>query len=245
MALGGPVADAAIVDLPLPDLASRDLAARLDLADVPCNPVTQAPCPPDQKCELVDTSNNTFCRPLVGSRMIGQDCNGLPNLDTCARGLQCLFPGGGTACEQWCVTETDCTQRAVPVGDMLEPGNTAHCFFPLAPDAGISLCSIACNPVATAGPSGCPTGGTCVWSNGSSRGEFTFCDTPSSATDGQACVNFGCAAGLTCTGTTAPEGTHCRPVCRNGINSDCPNSYVCNTFGLPTMFGICCPATGC
>jgi hypothetical protein len=166
------------------------------------------------------------------------------------RGTQCLFPGdlvpGNGICEQFCAGESDCTQPAVAVGSSPLPSNRPHCLFPAA--GGSRLCSVACNPVGSQGPSGCPSGSVCVYGTSASFIEFTFCDRAGTGTDGEPCnASNRCAEGFNCVDNPT-QGIRCRALCRAGTNSDCTKTgYTCNpgAGGNPPMFGYCCPTTGC
>ncbi len=220
-----------------------DLAGR-DLAGVQCDPVSQQPCPSDQKCLLLSSA---VCRPN-GTTAIGQTCSADPD-DDCVRGSQCLFPGdltpGNGVCEQFCAAEGDCHQPPVSVGGTALPANGPHCLFSFSGSGPPLLCSVACNPVSSQGTSGCPTGSVCVYGSNSMFPEFTFCDRAATGTDGQACdANSRCAPGFNC--VEVGTDTRCRAMCRAGNNGDC-GTLVCKpgAGGSPPMFGFCCPSAGC
>ena len=231
-----------------PDLAgARDLAGR-DLADVPCDTTTQSPCPADEKC--VQLASSAVCRP-AGALPVGEACGGTD--DQCARTEECLTPGGaggGGVCEQFCGNDSDCKRAPVAVGATQESSNLGHCLFQLDSSQSGSprVCSVACNPVATAGSSGCPTKAACFYSANGSIPEFTFCGPAGAVGDGGDCSAALCAPGLSCLAVSTQF--HCRPVCRKGIDADCPSSSgeTCKPGAAgasSVMFGYCCPAGGC
>jgi hypothetical protein len=218
----------------LPPSGSFDLA--LDLASTSCNTATQAPCTSSQKC--IFTGGAPSCVPLAGSHAIGEGCNTFP--DDCARGLQCLNPGGSgmSVCMQLCSGDSNCNQPPVAVGSMAEPNNKSYCRLNVAGPSTPALCTLACNPVAALPPSGCPTGDTCVYTSAGFPLELTFCDAPGTPTLGQACGSRNdCGIGLACASGT------CRQVCRFGHDEDCMSGGTCTSFA--SMFGFCCPGGAC
>jgi hypothetical protein len=234
----------------LPDLRPPPDLAGADLRDVPCDTTTQSPCPADQKCIFFDATHNV-CRP-AGALPPGAPCVGRANaVDDCARTTQCLLAGGaggGGVCEQFCGNDTDCKQAPVAVGGTLEPLNVGHCLFAVGTQAGAPrICSVACNPVATQGSSGCPTGAGCVYSGFGAVPEYTFCNQAGTPGDGQDCGSaFLCQSGFSC--IAIGGGFKCRAACRKDVNSDCISGYECKPGANGTssvMFGYCCPPAGC
>jgi hypothetical protein len=236
----------------LPDLAASDLSMRavdlagIDLAGVQCDVTTQLPCAAGSKC--IFENGKPVCRP-DGPNLVAQSCTTDP-LDDCARGTQCLFPGnllpGDGICEQFCAKEADCTQPSVPVGGLALPNNRAHCLFRFTTPGPINLCSVACNPVATRGASGCPSGAGCVYGTDGNFPEYTFCDRAATGVDGEACsASFRCAEGFNC--MSVGGSFRCRAMCRANTDTDCPAQRVCTpgAGGTPPMFGYCCPSGGC
>jgi hypothetical protein len=226
---------------------ARDLAGH-DLADVPCDTTTQSPCAADQKC--VQLGASALCRP-AGALPVGAACGGSD--DQCARSEQCLSPGGaggGGVCEQFCGNDSDCKQAPVAVSTTEEASNIGHCLFQLdaSQPGSPRVCSVACNPVAMVGSSGCPAKSACSYSANGSIPEFTFCGPVGSVGDGGDCSTAACAAGLSCLAVSTQF--HCRPVCRKGTDADCPStsSETCKPGAAGSssvMFGYCCPAAGC
>ncbi len=108
------------------------------------------------------------------------------------------------------------------------------------------LCTVACNPVSAAGPSGCLAHQLCVYTVTPSGVDTTDCQGSYAGIEGNACsVSTDCDVGLVCVGRAQ---THCRQVCRIGLNSDCTVAGdTCMTPAGATapMFGYCCPAGGC
>ena len=150
-------------------------------------------------------------------------------------------------CREFCASDTDCKQAAVPSGSTAEPGNVAHCVIDITSTTW-KVCSVACNPVTTAGASGCAAGMGCTYGGTTGVPEFTDCETVGTAVEGATCTyTTDCAAGLVCVnnGTTS----HCRDVCRNATPTDCTVSgdvcYAPSGVTSP-MFGFCCSSTsGC
>jgi hypothetical protein len=227
--------------LPPPDLAPSDLNG-VDLADVPCDPVTQSPCGASDRC-VIGSGGKTICRP-AGALPTGALCN--PKNDQCSRTNQCLIPNStGGVCEELCGNDLDCKQAPVAVSGTAEGNNLGHCMF-MSGGTSVRICSVACNPVAMAGGSGCPSDAACIYSATGMIPEFTFCGPPGTAGDGQDCSTGECQAGLSCLAVNTQF--HCRPVCRKNNDGDCPSGYTCKPGAAGTssvMFGYCCPAAGC
>src|SRR5262249_49769690 len=142
--------------------------------------------------------------------------------------------------------DSDCKQAAVSVGTTAEPGNVGHCIFKSGGTTA-QICSVACNPVAMVGPSGCPIDAACAYTIFSGIPELTFCGPVGSVGDGQDCASQLCQNGLSCLGTLGGQ-SHCRPVCRKNTDADCPSGYQCTpgaSGASSVMFGYCCPTTGC
>jgi hypothetical protein len=229
----------------IPDLApARDLNGQ-DLSDVPCDTTTQSPCPADQKCVVTGFEENS-CRP-AGALPVGALCD--PANDQCARTTQCLIPGNKNGvCEQFCGNQADCKQAPVSVGGTVLPDNIGHCIFQVGQNGTSSprICSVACNPVAMVGASGCPTDAACFYTANGTFPEFTFCGPPGTPGDGESCASSLCRAGFSCLGVGGE--VKCRPVCRKDTNSDCPSGYECKpgaAGAASVMFGYCCPTAGC
>jgi hypothetical protein len=236
------------VDLAVPDgaqdLGARDLGAR-DLSgadlEVPCDPLTQAPCPTGQKC----WAPAGLCLP-DGTLPIGGLCStGLANGDDCRRGLEC-DTYQAMMCTQYCVSDRDCTGPAFPIADLgADSRNRPRCE-PTGVDGGLSRCDIPCNPVLALGASGCPDNSACrFFINSTDAGtdnEKTLCASAGALTEGADCSAqfFGCGQGLTCIG-------RCRRTCRFRVDADCPPGQTC--IDIPAdvngLFGRCCPTGGC
>jgi hypothetical protein len=149
-----------------------------------CDPVKQTGCPSADECTL-NSDNNLVCA-AGGAKTIGQFCN-VAISDDCATGYVCTtdIPDGVPQCQQFCATDSDCTQPAVG-----PPGNKPHCLVTFADSVSDSVakaCDVACNPVTAAGASGCQTGLTCQYGGTSSLPEVTSCETSGTATDGTLC----------------------------------------------------------
>ena len=230
-----------------PDLTAPVDLAGADLSEVACDTATQSPCPPSQRCLFIDNGKSA-CRP-AGTLPVGAICS--VKDDQCVRTTQCLSETGSDSgeCQQFCAGDGDCKQPAVAVGGTQEPGNVGHCVFAIGTGTGAPrICSNACNPVTTGGASGCGIGAACTYSATGTIAEYTFCNLPGSAGDGQSCATDSlCQPGFSC--LAALNGQfHCRPVCRKSTDSDCPATYQCKpgaAGNASVMFGYCCPAAGC
>jgi hypothetical protein len=203
--------------------------------DAACSPVAQTGCGAGAKC----TIDPPTCVPN-GTVMTGGACG--PQ-DNCVAGNLCTYDGTHEICREFCAGDSDCKQAAVPSGTTPEPGNVAHCAVTIT-GTSWKVCSVACNPVAAAGPSGCASGMGCTYYT-TTAGEVTNCWTAGTSQEGTACTyTSDCAPGLVClnNGTSA----HCRAVCRNATPSDCLAGDVCVQPGVSMpMFGFCCPKGGC
>jgi hypothetical protein len=206
----------------------RDLGPLADghvSVGAPCNLYLPASCGAGQKCTLANGA--AFCVP-DGTVAAGAACSGAP--DDCVHGSVCV----GGVCHVLCRNDGDCTQPAVN-------GVAPRCAVPL-PGVVNQACTIACNPVAAAGASRCPSGTACVYTP-SPTAEATDCTQPGSDAEGAACDNSTqCGPNLTCILNGAPPSS-CRAVCRNGVTGDCPANHSCQTVGA--QYGVCCPMSGC
>ena len=223
--------EADLVASPAADMsgAREDLRSSGDggvvMVGPPCNLLVQASCGAGEKCTLAN--NGSFCAP-DGTVPAGGACSGVP--DDCAHDTVCV----GGVCHPLCRNDADCTQPPVA-------GVAPRCTLPLAGVVN-KACTIACNPVAGAGASQCPTGTACVYTP-SPTAEATDCAPPGSDGEGVACDNSTeCAANLACILNGAPP-SHCRAVCRNGVAGDCASGATCSSLGM--QYGVCCPMGGC
>jgi len=176
------------------------------------------------------------------------DCTG--NYPTC-----CQFPGvpAGMSfcsplCVKTCMTDSDCPATAVASGSTPEPTNVSRCVTLAGTNA--LECSIACNPVAAAGPSGCPSGeGNCYLGVTAANEQFTQCVVGGQqGAEGAVCsLPWDCAAGLACVQSGDAGTPHCRAMCRSGVDADCAGGDVClSAIASNPMFGFCCSSTtGC
>lgn len=224
-----------------------------------CTVLPQRGCGSGLKCTLAcnptDTTfeicgpgpNNTTTCAANGTKQVGAVCNPAP--DNCAASSICIPDyslGSSTAnmiCRQFCASDNDCTQPAQTGG----AANKPHCTIDVA-STGLKVCTVACNPVTAAGPSGCPTYWYCDVFSTATLSEATDCEynfgngTP----EGYGCnSNSDCGNGHSCVdnGTTKK----CRQNCRAGHPGDC-SEVAGATCQLPTgavLFGVCCPSGGC
>lgn len=235
-----------------PDSGPADTGAPVDSggvdagSDSSCDPVTQMGCPPADKCTIYPPT----CV-ANGTTANGQSCPS-SGMDPCVKGDLCTTDSPDASagiCRMFCAMDSNCTQMAVPSGPTPEPNNTAHCLFTIT-GTPYKVCTVACNPVSAAGPSGCPAGEGCVYGGTTMPPipELTDCETVGTGTDGTACSTTAlCASGFVCVNNGS--ATICRQVCRNGNAGDCSNGndicYPPSGVSNP-MFGFCCDAiNGC
>jgi hypothetical protein len=215
-----------------------------DLAGTSCDPRMKTSCPSGQNC--IELNGAGTCVP-AGTQAAGAACSTAP--DDCVAGAQC-FNGSQSStpglCLQLCAADGDCQQPPAPSGGMSEPNNKPHCTGTLADAPMLKTCTVPCNPVAAAGPSGCGAL-NCVYTSSAIIPEITFCQSAGTRGDGAECPNGNsdCAPGFSC--VAGGVSFHCRAVCRAGHTGDCPGGDNCSPFADVTMpmFGICCPTTGC
>jgi hypothetical protein len=135
----------------------------------PCDPVTQSGCTLlSQKCTA-----SGRCEP-GGTVSLGQPCTRNNASDNCVKGASCE----GGYCREMCNTDPDCTGVWGPGN-----GNRPRCveYTNLTPHR----CTLPCNPVPQAGPSGCASGQRCIYTRNDDY-EYTTCTTPGTATTGPA-----------------------------------------------------------
>jgi hypothetical protein len=194
-----------------------------------CEPGIQN-CPDGEKCTAfvrtpgyccVDT---TTCVPVIGDKQFGEPCtrdagDGMcgPGNDDCAAGLFCMAETSGDGGDGVCLAFCDfnnpnaCDEKGLP---------DAEC--PVFGDGVLSLCQLACDPLAQ----GCP----------SSQGCYVFgddqitCAPPNpdvgKGKDGDDCHAYhSCDAGLLCADGQVQEGCNddrcCTPFCE--CDPDMPN----------------------
>jgi hypothetical protein len=207
-------------------------------AGVACDPVAQTGCPAGDKCSLPPV-----CIP-VGSVGDGQLC-AAAGFDDCASPDLCIGDGTAHLCRQACNVGSDCRQSAVSVGATPEPNNLGRCLISLGGTTS-KVCTLACNPVAAAGPPGCPAGYACQYFQTTPVPEATDCEPAGTAPESADCTTAACASGLACVSNGTTQ--RCRQVCRTGNDADC--AVAGDTCVMPTgvttpMFGFCCAASGC
>jgi hypothetical protein len=218
-------------------------ASRADAADGGvCDPVLQTGCGAGQRC-IVDPPACV----ANGTVATGQPCGSVS--DDCVRGDLCAVSAGMATCSKFCATDSDCPGAAVASGSTPEPANVPRCTGLLqgtVTSTAYPLCTVACNPVKAAGPSGCLAHQLCVYTVTPSGVDTTDCQGSYAGIEGNACsASNDCDVGLVCVGRAQ---THCRQVCRIGMSSDC--TIAGDTCATPAgatapMFGYCCPASGC
>jgi hypothetical protein len=166
----------------------------------------------------------------------------------------CTSDGTNSQCREFCITDSDCKQPAVPAGGTAEPGNVAHCLIDITgsnPDQ--KVCTVACDPVSAEGTPGCGTGLACLYTGATGISELTDCETPGTVAEGSSCsaaadppLSGQCGGELVCiiATTGSPTTGKCRAVCKAGNNSDCATGSSCTLLSGAVMFGICCPNSG-
>jgi hypothetical protein len=234
---------------------ARDMALGGSDQSIGCTLLPQKGCGADKKCTLscnpTDTTfelcgagaNNATTCAADGDRQLGGVCDPAP--DNCVASTICIpdYGRGSQAdnmmCRQFCNSDADCKQAA-PQGEVT---NKPRCTLAVAM-TGLRVCTVACNPVNAAGPSGCPgewfcnvsaTDATdCRYNFGDGTPEGFGCNDNSDCGNGRSCVENGSAK-------------LCRQNCRAANSGDCTD-VAGATCKLPTgavMFGVCCPPGGC
>ena len=208
-------------------------------AATPCDPVAQTGCAPGDKC-TVDFSAATLAPACVPNGAVANGGACITTPDNCMAPGVCTSDGQMFLCHDFCQSDIDCTQPAVAVGATAEPNNKAYCWFTFP--GGYKLCTYACNPVHTAGASGCPAGQGCYLNAAPTIGEFTDCQTEGTSGTGATCTSDAdCKGGFLCVDTGAAQHS-CLAICRNGGQyNDCAASETCNELiSEPgAMFGVC------
>lgn len=181
-----------------------------------CDPTTQQPCPPDEKCTTVSVVNpNTWdqnaCRPVVDAPDdVGESCTilGEPydGLDTCARGSIC-WPS---------IPQDRCVAFYESYDDPeCEPG---HWPF-ISGDAILPLCVPVCDPL---DDDACGAQGICQvgWKN---QFGCRLDELEERKVVGEPCELSECTAGLVCVEGVAGcmAETCCTPVCDPAAPAEC------------------------
>jgi hypothetical protein len=241
----GESADLAVGDATL-DLGASDDASREDASLVSdltavrdsgatdavrgfafCDVVTQTGCSAEQKCTI--DVDGFACAPS-GTVAAGQHCvfsDG--GFDNCLRGAACIAAGSSGICAHYCAHDAECAALSTSVSDSV-------CVPP--------FCSNPCNPVASQGPTGCPaTGLSCIVFSNPNPTQITSCvPTSGTAGDGESCTtSFDCQGGL----NLSCASHRCRRACRIHTPADCNPGEICGTPVGETIWGFCCPSTGC
>jgi hypothetical protein len=247
---GGEVlADLAGVDFSGADFSRppRDLSGPAGADDLsqPCDPVAQSGCP-GQKCTVGGANDDSapFCA-AAGSLTVGTACD---NDNQCAAGSICLtLTGVDRVCRKFCDHDNLDDNCPAPMPLDAGPGQRSHCLQ-LTTSGSLGVCSLPCNPVTAAGPSGCPAAQMCYFIpfvNADILG-LTDCTTLVGAkTDGQVCTTHtDCAPGFYCREITQGGAPICRQMCRIGQDSDCSVSGFKCVQDI-SAFGGCCPNGTC
>lgn len=216
----------------------------------PCNVVTQTGCADGQKCSYSDPTAGTvmsLCE-TDGQELAGQPCNDGTNGDCIGANLCTIEDEAKNVnqCRSWCNQDNDCSGLG-PIG----PDNRAFCELPIMGFPS-KLCSQPCNPVPTAGATGCVTELGCRYfsvTRGAAKLEATNCGKVGIKVSGDDCANTDeCGGALVC--VSVNMGTaKCRSVCRNQANgldmkpNDCALNESCNGLAglVDPFFGICLP----
>jgi hypothetical protein len=203
---------------------------------IPCDWLAQTGCPVGQKC-AVTASGERLCV-ASGTQPVGATCAPVGASDNCVAGALCVSRAGGSGiCRRSCVTDGDCPSAAVASGVTPEPRNVSQCMQ-WDQNPFVSTCTIPCNPVLSAGPTGCAAGAFCEWLVTGGL-EYTTCaDHPGSQTGWGQCINNECSPGSVCVTNGL---TLCTTICRFGLDVDCGTVFSCHDvdgLGAP-MFGAC------
>jgi hypothetical protein len=243
-------------DLAGADFAGADFAMSSSMNDLAgtCDLITQAGCNANEKC--VPGAMGNLCAskgatsvPTAGLCLMSMTPPSAN--DECAGGDGCItwtnFDMSKTVsiCQEWCTKDADCSQPTFAGGD------PPRCVGELQNTTAYKVCSISCMPFGAAdGNNGCPAGLACSAAVGGTMPnefEFTDCAIYGGGNAGDDCTAHGnqdCKPGLVCVNVSGgpTPGTKCRPLCRAGMNGDCPTSG--QTCNLPQgvtspKFGIC------
>lgn len=212
-------------------------------AGLSCFVTSQTSCPAGDKCTLGDSGTGECV--ATGTVAVGQQCTfSSTNVDDCVAGGFCVAHSATVdLCRSFCASDVNCDQTPVASGGTAEPTNVAHCYISVGQ---AKVCTDPCNPVTAAGTTGCATGLACVVAVTVGLEEYTDCEAAGTGGEGATCTgNADCSAGYTClnNGTTS----NCRQTCRNNVAADCAiGTDLCFALNASdTMFGVCCPSTGC
>lgn len=202
---GAPISTPADADPDAPD--ANPTTGGADANDgtcptAPCDLVQQCGCQPGWACDLDGTmvaTGGTECRGVNAQGMEASTCSAV---EDCAAGYICI--GANPAqCRRYCATDADCT------------GGGSLCLISITsggnPVPGAVTCTKDCDAVATANPTGCPTGMAChlfvddpdnslPTASGDER-FLTDCLTAGAGTDNASCAANGmtdCAPGHDC-----------------------------------------------
>ena len=159
----------------------------------------------------------------AGTQPARSACDGAA--DPCIAGTQCMPLFGEWACEQYCLSSTDC------------PGGTTTCRGGLFGDVLYGACTpptAACAPVTG---SGCPAGQACRVIPGASL--QSYCGTAGTIAEGASCVGEACLAGHACHVGTGPADTTCRKFCLLAT-PDCTTGTCTLVYDNPSV-GLCLP----
>jgi hypothetical protein len=237
------------VDLAGLDLLGVDLTGfpgNDDLARPPCDVVAQTNCGANEKCTLTDVDGGAVCL-SDGDKLLGQLCGGAGN-DDCIHADICVNETATVGqCRQFCNADTDCMQ--LPASSPTAGANKPYCVYTLT-GGTTRICSVACQPVTKAGPSGCAAGLAChvfgFSAGGTTIPQATDCGAAGAGTNGASCATNGnddCAEGFGCVSVTNGGTTTktCRQICRQGNAGDCTvaGGLSCTAPNGTTQWGFC------
>ena len=188
----------------------------------PCDPVSQIGCAQGQTCTVV---KGVLTCAEAGNKQVGALCSA--DSSECTPGATCIDVSSTTPlCHAMCKSDAECKatfgeeqSRCVPFSDL-----------------PVHLCSLPCNPIPIAGPSGCPAELSCLYITVPSVGTLTDCVTLGTGEDGASCPTgpLDCAAGFTCNSANH----RCRKLCRPDFVTDCDGQCI---TADGARYGLCIP----
>jgi hypothetical protein len=218
-----------------PEVCLMPVAGCTAEAGKKCDPLCQTGCGCHEKCS-VNTAGALTCNVPSGPtiRHVGESCDPVVSqgpasqTDDCEPGLACLEQSCGRRCGRFCRSDNDCPNSAC-TRDI--PG-------------GFKVCDVAfsnCNPVKSAGPSGCPgTSLGCYLSSTVTDRTFCDCSFNSVPVNGPCTVSRDCFGGLACVDATGSLDFHCLQVCSlTAPGSGCIGGGTCRPLNGSKMYGYC------
>lgn len=225
-----------------PDAAAMGTPDAAPPACSPCTLVPQCGCGAMEACDLDGTmlpSGGTTCRAVTAPGMGASTCTGVT---TCAAGWVCLGPSGGSACYEYCTSDSQCDGMGGLCTVEITYGS------PPMPVPGAKVCSPNCTVVSSS-PAGCPTGWGChVYYNSDEARHFTWCTKTGGGGQESPCTtDEDCQAGYSCVNA---GGNKCLKNCNKTTNTGCAGlaGTSCVGYSTPaviagTEYGACWDGT--